>query len=188
MTFHPTVQALFDWLVDGTPGAPTPMAVLERFCPDLVAAGVPLERTSAFVRTLHPSVMGRRFLWERGVAKVTAHEATWEMLSSRIFLGSPLAKVFSDATTVRYRLTPEASELPKDMVDLRTNGFTDWLGCPLKFIGGTTHGITFAGDGKYLLVTNTGTSTVSVIETEKDQVVGTIKVAGGPEGIAYKRP
>ena len=144
MTFHPTVQALFDWLVDGTPGAPTPMAVLERFGPDLVSAGIPLERMSAFVRTLHPSVMGRRFTWEKGVAKVTAAEATWEMLSSPVFLGSPLAKVFKDATIVRYRLTAEASDLPKDMVDLRTSGFTDWVGFPLKFIGGSTHGITFA--------------------------------------------
>ena len=144
MSFHPTVQALFDWLVDGTPGAPTPMTVLERIGPDLVSAGIPVERMTAFVRTLHPSVMGRRFTWEKGVAKVAVAEASWEILSSPVFLASPLAKVFSEARLVRHLLTAEANELPKDLVDLRTNGFTDWAGFPLKFIGGSTHGITFA--------------------------------------------
>src|SRR5882757_9446862 len=101
MTFHPTVQALFDWLVDGTPGAPTPMAVLERIGPDLVAGGIPIERMQAFVRTLHPSVMGRRFLWEKGVEKVKAHEATWEMLNSPVFLSSPMSTLFKTGELIR---------------------------------------------------------------------------------------
>ena len=144
MAFHPTVQALFDWLVDGAPGAPTPMAVLERLGPDLVTSGVPLERMQAFVRTLHPSVMGRRFLWEKGSAKVSAHEASWEMLNSPQFLSSPMAKVFKVAEVIRHRLTPEATGLSDDLAGLRKNGFTDWVVFPLKFMGGSTHAISFA--------------------------------------------
>jgi len=37
------------------------------------------------------------------------------------------------------------------------------------------------------LVTNTGTSAVSVIDTERDEVIKTIPVARAPEGIAVKR-
>ena len=94
MSFHPLVQGLFEWMVDGAPGAPTPMAVLQRLGDDLVESGVPLERMQAFVRTLHPSVMGRRFLWERGVKEVKPFEASWELLNSPVFLTSPMAQVF----------------------------------------------------------------------------------------------
>ena len=54
--------------------------------------------------------------------------------------------------------------------------------------GAGSHGISFAAGGRLLLVTNTGTSTVSVIDAERDEVVKTVPVRGGPEGIAYKRP
>lgn len=148
MSFHPTVQALFDWLVDGAPGAPTPMAVLERVGPDLVTGGVPLERMSAFVRTLHPSVMGRRFLWEKGVPTVKAIEASWELLNSPMFLTSPLATVFKTGEVIRLRLTPEATGLSDDLAGLRKDGFTDWVVFPLKFMGGSIHGVTFTTKAK----------------------------------------
>lgn len=148
MSFHPTVQALFDWLVDGAPGAPTPMAVLERVGPDLVKGGVPLERMSAFVRTLHPSVMGRRFLWEKGVPTVKAVEASWELLNSPMFLTSPLATVFKTGEVIRLKLHPEATGLSEDIASLRKDGFTDWVVFPLKFMGGSIHGVTFTTKAK----------------------------------------
>jgi adenylate cyclase len=148
MSFHPTVQALFDWLVDGAPGAPTPMAVLERVGPDLVTGGVPLERMSAFVRTLHPSVMGRRFLWEKGVPTVKAIEASWELLNSPMFLTSPLATVFKTGEVIRLKLTAEATGLSDDLAGLRKDGFTDWVVFPLKFMGGSIHGVTFTTKAK----------------------------------------
>jgi adenylate cyclase len=140
---HPTAQALFDWLVDGAPGAPTPMAVLARVGPDLVASGVPLERIVAFVRTLHPSVMGRRFVWLRGVAEVTASEASWETLQSPGFANGPVARVFSSGEVIRTNLTGTQPLPSSDLEQLRAEGYTELLALPLKFMGGSTHGITF---------------------------------------------
>lgn len=142
MGFHPAVQALFDWLVDGAPGAPTPMAVLARLGPDLVAAGVPLARMTAFVRTLHPSVMGRSFTWLEGKADVEVREASWALLESATFKESPVARVFQTGELVRRRLAGEV-----EFADLRTmgaQGFTDYAAFPLKFMGGSVHAITFA--------------------------------------------
>jgi YVTN family beta-propeller protein len=51
-----------------------------------------------------------------------------------------------------------------------------------------SHGISFGVDGKLLFITNTGTSTISMIDTATDEVVDTVKVATAPEGIAFKRP
>ena len=39
-----------------------------------------------------------------------------------------------------------------------------------------------------MFITKTGASTVSVIDTDKDEVVRTVKVATAPEGIAFKPP
>jgi YVTN family beta-propeller protein len=48
-----------------------------------------------------------------------------------------------------------------------------------------THGISYAAGGRYLMVTNMGASTVSIIDTAVDQVVRSIRVATAPEGLAY---
>lgn len=143
MSFHPVVQTLFDWMVDGVPGAATPMAAILRMGEDLVKAGVPVERITAFVRTLHPSVMGRSFLWERGAKEVKPVEASWELLSSKAFLESPVAQVFKSGEVIRQKLS-EASPLSADLTGLRSAGFTDWIVYPLKFMGGSVHAVTFA--------------------------------------------
>ena len=52
------VQKIVDWLIDGVPGSPSPKQVVARIAPELVAAGIPLARVQAFVRTLHPPPRG----------------------------------------------------------------------------------------------------------------------------------
>lgn len=142
MAFHPVVQALFDWLVDGAPGAPTPMAVLARVGPDLVSAGVPLARMTAFVRTLHPSIMGRSFAWTDDAADVEVREASWALLESAEFKLSPVARVFQTGELVRRRLDAEVDFA--DLKAMREKGFTDYAAFPLKFMGGSVHAVTFA--------------------------------------------
>ena len=60
------LKETIEWLTDGARSARTPMALLEETCERLVAAGLPLWRVAAFVRTLHPDVYGRSFVWRRG--------------------------------------------------------------------------------------------------------------------------
>jgi YVTN family beta-propeller protein len=45
----------------------------------------------------------------------------------------------------------------------------------------------FAGDRRWLLITNTGANSISVIDTETDEVIKMIPVPKAPEGIAVKR-
>ena len=47
----------------------------------LLAAGLPLHRVALFVRTLHPNVMGRRFLW-RPDAAVEVSDGSYDFLTS----------------------------------------------------------------------------------------------------------
>lgn len=135
------VQVLFDWMVDGAPGAPTPMAVISRMGDDLRTAGVPVDRISAFVRTLHPSFVGRGFFWQPG-EQVRVQENPWSGLESDEFKQSAPAKVQAEAVELRVRLNQPSSYSGLD--GLARDGFTDYFVAPLKFMGGSTHSISFA--------------------------------------------
>jgi len=137
------IRSSFDWLVDGAPGAANPVAVLEKLCPSLVAAGIPLQRVAAFVRTLHPHVMGRSFSWRPG-APVEIREASHAVLSSPTFLASPVGEVFREGNVFRRRLPqPEGDDFAV-LKELAEQGMTDYLAVPLRFMNGTVHAITFA--------------------------------------------
>ena len=54
-----------DWLDAGAPPAQGPQEVLKHLCRRLVELGLPLHRVAVFVRTLHPNVAGRAFIWHQ---------------------------------------------------------------------------------------------------------------------------
>lgn len=138
----PSVQSLFDWLVDGAPGAPTPMAVISRMGDELRAAGVPVDRISAFVRTLHPAIVGRGFFWQPGEA-VRVQENPWSGLQTDEFKQSAAARVQAEGIEVRVRLGVDETTY-SGLAGLAKEGFTDYLMSPLTFMGGSTHSISFA--------------------------------------------
>ena len=137
------VQALFDWLVDGAPGASNPVAVLERFCPDLAAAGIPVARIAAFVQTLHPHIMGRSFRWSPGAA-IQVNEASHAILHTAEFLNSPVGQVMQHGQPVRHRIAHDGPHDVAVLRDLAAQGMTDYVALPMRFMNGTTHAITFA--------------------------------------------
>lgn len=138
----PAVQKTFDWLVDGAPGASTPMAVIAQLGDDLRAAHIPVDRMSAFVRTLHPHIVGRGFYWQPG-EPVRVQENPWANLHTEEYLKSAPAKVQVDGQEVRVRLDREQSSF-SGLSELAAAGFTDYLMAPMPFMGGTIHCIAFA--------------------------------------------
>jgi adenylate cyclase len=134
---------LFDWLVDGAPGATTSPEVVERLARGLIAAGVPVERLYVFVRTLHPTVLARQFRFTQGEPVKTA-ELTAAIQASPAFENSPITTVARTRTEVRRRLDAPLDASDFGIVhDLRKEGFTDYLCVPLSFLGGETHAATF---------------------------------------------
>src|SRR5215813_7147248 len=57
------IRPVVDWLVDGARSTMQAHGVLAELCDRLVGCGIPLWRVAVFVRTLHPHIMGRRFVW-----------------------------------------------------------------------------------------------------------------------------
>ncbi len=134
----PELKKLIDWLMDGARSAPTPMALLAQTCERLVAAGVPLWRGAAFVKTLHPDAFGRSFVWRPG-AEVVVGTAGFDLPESPEFIRSPLAILYQSGHEVRYRLDDPDSKRFPFFDDMRAEGVTDYIALPLRFTDGSTH-------------------------------------------------
>ena len=132
------LQKLIDWLIDGarsTPGSPQMMA---ETCGRLVKAGLPLWRVGVFVRTLHPDIIGRNFIWKPG-EEVAVGSASYDMLDSPEYQRSPLAIVFGEGREVRHRIDdPESKRFPF-LDDMRAEGVTDYIALPILQIDGSVH-------------------------------------------------
>ena len=136
------IKEVVDWLIDGARSAPQPVQVLAQLSERLVACGIPLWRVAVFVRTLHPQVMGRRFIWRPGT-EIEVSEAPFEMLESADFLENPIAQVYAAGCALRRKLAdPDCAEDFPVLAELRAEGITDYLASPLIFTDGAIHALT----------------------------------------------
>ena len=136
------IKEIADWLIDGARSAPQPAQVLAQLSERLVACGIPLWRVAVFVRTFHPQVMGRRFIWRPGT-EVEVSEAPFELLESPDFLENPIAQVYATGRALRRKLTdPDCAVDFPVLSELRAEGITDYLASPLVFTDGAIHAVT----------------------------------------------
>ena len=105
----------------------------------MVAAGLPLWRVGVFVRTLHPEIYGRNFIWKPG-AEVELGTVDYNILQSPDFHTSPLIIVFQQGLEVRARVDDPRSKRFPIIDELRAEGVTDYVALPLPFVGGTVNG------------------------------------------------
>ena len=139
---EPGVRATIEWLIDGARSAIQPQEILAQLCERLGVCGVPLWRVAVFIRTLHPNVMGRRFVWRPG-AEVETSEAPFEILTSADFLENPIARVYQTKLAIRRRLAdPDCSFDFPILTELAAEGVTDYLAVPLFFTDGAVHVVT----------------------------------------------
>ena len=138
------ITSTVDWLTDGARSAQRPEAVLAELCDRLVQVGIPLWRVSVFVRTLHPEIMGRRFIWQPGDG-VMITEGVFDLLDTDRFQNSPFLAVIKFGHVIRQRLTGKGSAQEFSIYDdLRNQGATDYLASPLIFTDGSVHVATWS--------------------------------------------
>jgi len=131
------------WLIDGARSAPEARDVLDALCRRLVEAGMPLWRVAVYVRTLHPHVVARRFVW-RADAPVEVAEASYALLDSDEYRTSPVPDVYQRGAIIRRRLADPACAIDYPVLtDFRAQGITDYLAVPLVFTDGETHAATW---------------------------------------------
>ena len=138
------VRSVVDWLIDGARSAARSEDVLAELCERLLACGIPLWRAGVFVRTLHPHITGRRFLWQAG-SGVAVGELPFEDLETAKYRASPVVRVYATAAPLRRRLSGERDAAEFDVLrELCAEGATDYLASPLFFTDGSIQVATWA--------------------------------------------
>jgi adenylate cyclase len=97
------IREVMEWLAGGALSGPESADVLAQLCQRMMDAGVPLWRAAVFVTTLHPDVMGRRFLWQ-AESGVTTSNALHSLVETDDFRKSPFTTVFATRQPLRRRL------------------------------------------------------------------------------------
>lgn len=137
-------KAVADWLIDGARSAADTQRVLGELCDRLLSCGFPIWRVGLFLLTLHPHIMGQRFLWKTGSA-VDVNSAPFEAFQSDDFRNSPVRRVIDSGISVRRHLAEKDCPIDFSMLrELREEGVTDYLAVPLFFADSVVHGATFA--------------------------------------------
>src|SRR5258705_1116565 len=132
------LQQLTNWLIDGARSVVNSPRLLAEVCERLIEAGLPLWRVGVFVRTLHPEIYGRNFIWKPG-AEVELGTVDYNILQSPDFHSSPLIIVFQQGLEVRARVDDPASKRFPIIEDLRAEGVTDYVALPLPFVDRTVN-------------------------------------------------
>jgi len=136
-------SATIAWLTDGARSAPQSGDVLQGLCERLAGAGLPLWRVAVFVRTLHPLLMGRSFVWRAG-QDLQVSEAPFRFLDDTVYLTSPVQRIQQTGLTIRRRLAdPNCVDDFPILKELRAESVTDYLGLPLHYTHGEVHVATF---------------------------------------------
>ena len=132
------------WLVLGAPGARAPQETMDGACRRLRDEGVPIDRAEAFVRTLHPNVPGRSFVWHSD-RPVDVIEHTYAFLQSEDFRRSAVSEVCRTAAAVRHRAGEGGPIADVHLLDEPDFGsITDYVAAPMRFLSGEVHAITIA--------------------------------------------
>ncbi len=138
------IRQTLDWLAGGALSGAQSQDVLAELCERLVGCGIPLWRVAVFVTTLHPDILGRRFLWQADTG-VTTSDALFDIVERDDYRKSPFTTVFETRKPLRRRLAD--ADCPVDFAilnDLRAEGVTDYAAFPLLFTDGTIHVATWS--------------------------------------------
>ena len=137
------LAAAIAWLTDGARSAVRSQDVLAELCARLIDCGLPLWRVAVFVRTLHPVLLGRSFVW-RPNREVEVSEAPFQFADDATFLLSPVQRIYLTGEAIRRRLAdPDCPDDFPFLEELRAENVSDYLALPLNFTNGEIHVATF---------------------------------------------
>lgn len=132
------LHRITNWLIDGAWSTVEPAEMIAEFCERLVTGGLPLWRFGIFIRTLHPEIFGRNFIWRQG-GEVEIGSVDFDILDTPEFARSPLRVVFEQGLEVRGRTSDPDSKRFPFLEDMRAEGATDYIAVPVPFLDGSIH-------------------------------------------------
>lgn len=135
------------WLLERSTSVSSMRALIRDLCHLLVVQGMPLQRVSCFIRTLHPQANGRSVIWHKTMRDPEELMVLHGIEESQIFKDSPLPVIFNGAGAIRRRLADPSVPLDYPILkDLKDEGTTDYVAMPLKFSDGEINFVTWTTD------------------------------------------
>jgi adenylate cyclase len=105
--------------------------------------GLPIDRLTLHLRTLHPEILGRTVAWAPN-EPVEVHDREHGILTSAAFVGSPLQQVMETEEAVRIRIDPVAEPVWARMDVFVDRGLIDYYIVPLCNTDGPVSSAIFA--------------------------------------------
>lgn len=125
------------WLLTDALGEEDVLPFFEQLCWRLVAAGLPLDRASLHVGTLHPQLYGFGWNWNRVDGLCDEVRVAEAALANDAYRRNPLAHVIEKGEAFRGR-TGDAAERYPLMAELARQGYVEYAALPLR-AGGAYH-------------------------------------------------
>jgi adenylate cyclase len=138
---------LLEWLTGEAWSSVNTIDLVEKFVACVIENGIPVSRFRLFIRTLHPQMFARAFLWTRESNAVEAYDAPYRVMESAEFRNNPVAAIFEGAGGVRRRLEGEGLMLDYPILaDQKKQGSTDYVAMPMTFSDGQINAVTMSTD------------------------------------------
>ncbi|MEM7405530.1 MAG: adenylate/guanylate cyclase domain-containing protein [Pseudomonadota bacterium] len=138
-----SIDPVVDWLLHKGRYENEPEALLASICTRVQAAGLPIDRVTVFISTLHPQYFGFSLSWQDGATQRVYGEHG--ALIESPLQNSPMRDIASGQRVIRRRL--EDPDCPLDypiLHDLKADGYTDYLIVELVFSSGQRNGVSLA--------------------------------------------
>lgn len=136
---HSDAAAVEDWLLGGALDEDDLLTLFESLVWRLVAAGLPLDRASLHVGTLHPQLLGFAWNWARADGLCDEVKVAEEASQTPAFRRNPLYRVITFGESFRGRTSdPLLRERHPLLAELAEQGITEYLCLPLR-AGGAYH-------------------------------------------------
>lgn len=128
---------LANWLLKEAWQAPSAVELAERFLRRVREAGVPVDRSTVIMPTLHPQIFATVLVWRADTPGIRTIYEPHDILLQPKFADSPFAPIIRGAGGVRRRLEDPGCEIDFPVVrELRAEGATDYVAMPFHFSDG----------------------------------------------------
>jgi adenylate cyclase len=131
------------WLLTDALGEEDVLPFFEQLCWRLVAAGLPLDRASLHVGTLHPQLFGFGWNWNRVDGLCDEVRVAEAALANDAYRQNPLSHVIEKGEAFRGRTRDAAERFPL-LAELARQGYVDYAAIPLRADGAYHNAATVA--------------------------------------------
>lgn len=138
------VTPVIDWFLTKARLANQPVTeLMEEFAQQLRSVGLPVDRITLHIQSLHPLFIARSMTWteDDGAVEMTRDHS---VRNEEAFLRSPIKPIFGGGPAQRHRIDEKNCKIYPILADLAAAGFRDYIIYPVPFGRDVTNAASFA--------------------------------------------